>query len=284
MIKLIYKEKGQTSFQTIKKFAKENNIKKIGHTGTLDPIAKGLLLIATDEDTKLIPYLDQKEKKYIATAKFGFISSTYDSEGEITNTNLNPITLEKIKEKIQYFKGKIKQIPPSYSAKKINGQRAYDLARNNQEFQLNPQEIEIYNLQILNFDYIKQELIFEVSVSRGTYIRSIIHDLGQMLKVGAIMIELERTCINGLTLEDLKNDTIEALPLLNMESLELTTENLEILLKGQRVLYGDKKHVEILILLYKKQIIGFGKIENNFLFSKKLFGNKIIKIKGEVNE
>lgn len=117
MIKLLYKPTNITSFKFIKNYARENNITKIGHTGTLDPLASGLMLIATDEDTKFIPYIDTQDKEYIVKLKFGFISDTYDIEGEIEEFSQNKVTLKQIEEQLKILVAKEEQLPPVFQLK-----------------------------------------------------------------------------------------------------------------------------------------------------------------------
>ncbi|TRM91293.1 tRNA pseudouridine(55) synthase TruB, partial [Sulfolobus sp. A20-N-G8] len=179
MIKLLYKPTNITSFKFIKNYARENNITKIGHTGTLDPLASGLMLIATDEDTKFIPYIDTQDKEYIVKLKFGFISDTYDIEGEIEEFSQNKVTLKQIEEQLKILVAKEEQLPPVFSAKKVNGQRSYDLARQNKFLDLKPIKIKVLEYNILNFDHSQQTLELQFRVSRGTYIRTLVHDLGQ---------------------------------------------------------------------------------------------------------
>ena len=203
MFYLLDKPKGITSFSAIKKFAKERKIKKIGHTGTLDPMATGLLLIATDDDTKLIDYVDKGFKSYKATMLLGQTSTTYDIEGEILETKNVDLSEEDIKEALTSFVGKQSQMPPAFSAKRINGKRAYDLARQGKEVVLNACEIEITKIENITF-LSNKEISFDVEVSRGTYIRSLIHDLGTKLGVGAVMSGLRRISIGPLNWKELK--------------------------------------------------------------------------------
>lgn len=285
MIKLIYKEKGVSSFQKIKKFAKENKIKKIGHTGTLDPMASGLLLIATDEDTKLINYLDKEYKTYITKLKFHFSSDTLDIEGKIEQKKVNKkIILQEIINIIPKFIGKIEQMPPIFSAKKINGKKAYELARQNKEVKLKSSIVEIKNIKILNFDFEKQELELETEVSRGTYIRSLIRDIANALDTEAIMIELERIKLNTLSIADLTKEVINPLELLdkNIPKFILTGKELKKLWNGLEIDVKNDK-IEEIMLIFNDKIVGFGKIVEQKMKSIKLFGNVIEKELKEKN-
>jgi tRNA pseudouridine55 synthase len=201
---LIDKEKGMTSFDVIRVLKRRFNIKKlkIGHSGTLDPVATGLMIIAVGKATKMLGKFLGADKTYIGTAKFGAVSDTYDSDGKITEmSDIAPISLDVIKKIVQEnFTGKIKQMPPKFSAKKVNGVRAYDLAREGKEFILEAKEVEVYSFEISSFKWPYME--FSVKCSSGTYIRSLVHDLGQKLGVGAYMDSLRRTAIADYSVDD----------------------------------------------------------------------------------
>ncbi len=172
---------------------------KIGFSGTLDPIAEGLIIIGIGKATKLLDYFHLLPKSYIATAKLGFISNTYDSQGEITKVNDISISLQQLQKVFENFKGEQLQIPPKFSAKKINGKRAYKLARDGENFNIPPQKIYIYSLRLL--DYLYPEFKFEITVSSGTYIRSIVDDIGKRLTTGAIMTSLVRNRIGNFSID-----------------------------------------------------------------------------------
>ncbi|MGL6125353.1 MAG: tRNA pseudouridine(55) synthase TruB [Metamycoplasmataceae bacterium] len=270
MFKLIYKEKGISSFKAISLFAKENNIKKIGHTGTLDPIATGLLLVATDDDTKLIEYITNKDKTYIAEATFNIETDSYDSEGKIINTYDKKITLEMIKSVIPRFLGKIEQVPPIFSAKKINGERAYKLARDNKNVILKPISVYVHEFNIISLK--DNKLTFEITVSNGTYIRSIIHDLGKLLETGAFMSKLERTKIHGLDKTDVD---IDFKKIIDLPFIEIDKNILRSLLEGKRVVINKKDNKYGILSIDKSDIIGIIEIKDGEVLKRKLFGNKI---------
>ncbi len=179
---------------------KVTNIKKIGHAGTLDPFATGLLIIGIGRDaTKQLDEFQKLPKTYIATLRLGATSDTYDRTGKITETTVpDKIISEKdILITFQYFIGKQNQIPPMYSAKKVNGKKLYELARKGIEITRKPNKIEIFSIELLSFDY--PYLKIQVHCSSGTYIRSLAHDIGQKLGVTAYCDELERTAIGKYT-------------------------------------------------------------------------------------
>lgn len=287
MIKLLYKPTNITSFKFIKNYARENNITKIGHTGTLDPLASGLMLIATDEDTKFIPYIDTQDKEYIVKLKFGFISDTYDIEGKIEEFSQNKVTLKQIEEQLKILVAKEEQLPPVFSAKKVNGQRSYDLARQNKFLDLKPIKIKVLEYNILNFDYNQQTLELQFRVSRGTYIRTLVHDLGQMLKIGAIMVELTRTKINFLDFSFLNQD-LNVLDLIHLSQTKIDKFQLQQLMQGKVVSFEQNyKDPEETLLVIQNQAVGIATIKNKTLKSTKLFGNKIkiiLKEQGNKND
>ena len=275
MFYLLDKKEGLSSFKAIRDWARENSIKKVGHTGTLDPMATGLLLIATDDDTKLIEYIDKGKKTYIATMKLGYESDTYDTEGEVKKTNID--LKGDVEEALMSFVKTYDQMPPKFSAKKINGKRAYELARNNEEVILKPSTITIHSIKNIN-KISEDEYSFEVEVSRGTYIRSLIFDVGQKLGCGAIMSALVRSAIGELTLDE-KDTQIHSSRLVNLPLIE--TDNLKDLLDGKSV-YSDAKD-GIYALVIDKEVIGIVEVKEKAMKSKKLLGNKIGRISNESN-
>ncbi len=203
---LFDKPKGKSSFYAVAvvRAKLKNQVRrkiKVGHTGTLDPIATGLLILLTGKMTKQADTFLKKDKVYIAEATLGAISTTYDAEGEITPPPNLPLEGEEfiqpnqkdVERVCQSFVGEIKQTPPIFSAIKVDGKRAYALARSGQEVKLSPRQVEIYSLEILDYSWPK--LKFKVHVSSGTYIRSLINDIGERLGCGAYMSQLRRTKI-----------------------------------------------------------------------------------------
>ena len=206
---LINKPEGWTSFDVVAYTRRQYRIEhpdekkiKVGHAGTLDPFATGLLILGVGrEATKHLDDFKNMFKTYIATIKLGEISDTYDKTGQITITNhQETITKEQIITVLDTFKGKQLQIPPMFSAKKINGQRLYALARKGIEVERKPNEIEIYEIKLL--EYAWPILKIEVQCSAGTYIRTLAHEIGQKLKTGAYCQELVRTQIGEYLLSN----------------------------------------------------------------------------------
>lgn len=199
MILAIYKLKGPTSNQLLTQVKKITGIKKVGHAGTLDPLASGVLVVALGrQSTKKISEMVKKEKEYIAKIKLGSNSTTDDEEGEKTDWEIKKIpTLIGIKKIIKKFVGKISQVPPIYSAIKISGQEAYKLARKGKTVELKPREVEIKSIKLLNYHWPFLEI--QVVTGPGVYIRSLARDLGRDLNTGGYLKELERTRVGDFT-------------------------------------------------------------------------------------
>ena len=174
---------------------------KVGHTGTLDPFATGLLILLSGKMTKKSNEFLKLDKVYEATLKLGYTSTTGDLEGEITKwPDATPPKPEVIASTVQSFVGKITQTPPKFSAIKINGERAYKLARKGKDFEIPSREIEIYSIEILNYRY--PELKIRVHCSSGTYIRTLAEDIGKALNTGAYLTALRRTKIGTYDIKD----------------------------------------------------------------------------------
>ena len=175
---------------------------KVGHTGTLDPFATGLLILLSGKMTKKSGEFLKLDKEYVATVKLGFTSSTGDPEGEIRSClNITEIPeLSTIESCLQGFIGKISQTPPKYSAIKINGERAYKLARKGAEFEMPSRKVEIYKIEVLRYEW--PELVIKCYVSSGTYIRTLAEDIGEKLGVGAYLTALRRTRIGEFSIGD----------------------------------------------------------------------------------
>lgn len=200
---LVNKPRDISSYDVIRQLKKQLQIKKLGHSGTLDPIAEGLLVIGVNKGTKLLNLLPKDQKKYYAVVKMGIETDTLDITGKIIGESKVDITLPQLQRAINKFRGEIEQIPPKYSAKKINGIAAYKLARNDQDFELKSQKITIHEIKLVDFH--DDEFSFEVTVSYGTYIRSLINDICNELGIKGTMKKLIRLENNGFNLEDAKN-------------------------------------------------------------------------------
>ncbi|MCX6785844.1 MAG: tRNA pseudouridine(55) synthase TruB [Candidatus Komeilibacteria bacterium] len=239
---LVNKEQDWTSHDVVAKLRSITKIKQIGHTGTLDPFATGLLICAIGPATKMVGLFDLLPKTYEATIKLGVESDTYDRTGEIKKSlvlrsseseggrnqesNINQVEIQKI---LRSFVGKQQQLPPMYSAKKVKGEKLYNLARQGIEIERKKCEIEIYGIEFLGFR--GDILDIKVKCSAGTYIRSLAYDLGQKLGCGAILWELKRTAIGDFNLNNAVNlaaitadawQQLKILPLLALEQINQT--------------------------------------------------------------
>ena len=174
---------------------------KVGHAGTLDPLATGVMILCTGKHTKRIPELQEGRKEYIADIRLGETTPTYDAETEPDATfPTEHITQALVEETLQQFLGKIDQVPPAFSAVKVDGKRAYDLARKGRDFELKAKPVEIYELELLAYDL--PQIKVRVACSKGTYIRSLARDLGKALGSGGRLTDLQRTQVGDFRLED----------------------------------------------------------------------------------
>lgn len=176
---------------------------KVGHTGTLDPLATGVVVVCTGKKTKLIDELQQHTKEYVATLQLGATTPSFDLEKEIDATYpTDHINRSLIEEIIPRFKGEIWQVPPVYSAVKVDGKRAYDYARKGKEIELKPKLLVIDEIEIMDYNNELQQLTLRIVCSKGTYIRALARDIGQALNSGAHLIALRRTRVGEIRVED----------------------------------------------------------------------------------
>ncbi|MCS7229379.1 MAG: tRNA pseudouridine(55) synthase TruB [Candidatus Kryptonium sp.] len=211
---LVNKPAGWTSYKVVDKIKKWFKVKKVGHGGTLDPFATGLLIIATGKMTKELSKIIQLDKEYEGVMELGAITKSYDPETEIIERrNLDGITEEKIVETTKCFIGEIEQIPPMYSAVKYKGEPLYKLARKGINIERKPKRVKIYDFKILEVNL--PEVRFRVNCSKGTYVRTLVYDFGEKLGCGAYLKSLVRTRIGNYKLEDAL--TIDQLKKISMQ-------------------------------------------------------------------
>ncbi|HEY9574926.1 MAG TPA: tRNA pseudouridine(55) synthase TruB [Lachnospiraceae bacterium] len=196
----VYKEKGFTSHDVVAKLRGILKQKKIGHTGTLDPDAVGVLPVCLGNATKLCDMLTDKDKEYQAEILFGKVTDTQDISGKVIENSDKEITLKEVKSALQSFVGKQMQIPPMYSAIKVNGKKLYELARQGVEVKRQAREVTFYEIELLDFSYPKASI--RVRCSKGTYIRTLCHDLGQKLGCGACMFSLVRLQVERFSIKE----------------------------------------------------------------------------------
>lgn len=197
---LLDKPNNMTSFSAVNRVRRLLSVKKAGHTGTLDPMATGVLPIALSSCTRFIDFLPVHDKAYVAEARLGVTTDTLDSTGTVLSESEVNVTREALEGIIKNYIGTIKQIPPMYSAVSKNGKRLYELARQGIEIEREAREITIYSLSLTSFE--KDRFTLSVECSAGTYIRSLIDDIGRDLGCGAVMTALRRTAANGFSIED----------------------------------------------------------------------------------
>ncbi len=197
----VYKPVGATSFEIVRTVRNRMKIGKVGHAGTLDPLAEGLLIILTGKKTRLMDEFLKMNKEYLATLQLGVESKSHDLETPVVSKvqSLN-LSREKIEEVLKEFTGNIEQVPPIYSAKWVDGKRAYDLARRNVDFELKPKVVSIYKIipESIALPFVEVRVV----CSSGTYIRSLARDIGSRLGCGAVLAKLVRTRIGTYTLDN----------------------------------------------------------------------------------
>lgn len=267
---IVNKPKGYTSHDIVNVLRKKLNMKKIGHTGTLDPNATGVLPILIGNATKLSKYLIEHNKTYVATIQLGKKTTTGDLEGEVIEEKQIPnLDKEKIISALNSFIGKQKQIPPVYSAIKINGKKAYEYARKGQAVELEPRDIEIFDIAFIEYE--NDKITFEVSCSKGTYIRVLCEDIATKLDTIGYMKNLIRTKVDKFDIKDsIEIDNINESSVISIEkifkenkSINLENEKLKLFLNG--VLLTQKYEDGLYKIYSDNQFIGFGIIKNKLL-------------------
>jgi tRNA pseudouridine55 synthase len=274
---VINKEKGCTSHDIVYKVKKMFNT-KVGHTGTLDPNATGVLPILLGKGTKISKYLIEHDKEYEVVLQLGVKTTTADEEGEIIEEkevlkeSLEQLEIERI---LKSFIGKIKQMPPKYSAIKVNGRKLYEYARKGQEVEIKPREVEIYNIEITNIQKEKKQIEFKVSCSKGTYIRTLCEDIAEKMRTVGYMKELKRTKVGDFNIEQAitlgQLQEKENIKIITIE--EMFKDKEEIILEDSKItllLNGVKMNMEKpngIYRIYNKQnkFIGLGIVQNKIL-------------------
>ncbi|OFO30441.1 tRNA pseudouridine(55) synthase [Fusobacterium sp. HMSC064B11] len=275
---VVNKPKGITSFDVIRKLKKILKTKKIGHTGTLDPLATGVMLMCVGKVTKLASDLEAKDKVYIADFDIGYATDTYDIEGKKIAENIIEVSKENLEQSIKKFIGNIKQVPPMYSAIKIDGNKLYHLARKGIEVERPERDVTIEYINLLDFKDNKAKI--ETKVSKGCYIRSLIFDIGQDLGTYATMTVLQRKQVGDYSLEDsysleqieemvLNNDfkflkTIEEIFSYDKYSLQ-TEKELTLYKNGNTVKIKENLENKKYRIYFQNEFIGLANVENNNL-------------------
>ena len=257
---LVNKKKDMTSRDVVNILTKILNTKKIGHTGTLDPFAEGILLIAVNKGLKVVKLLNYKDKEYIAKVKLGIKTDTLDMTGNILEEKKEELNKEELLEVLKSFIGDYSYEVPIYSAIKVNGKKLYEYARNNQKVELPIKNSYIYDIKLIDFKY--NSFTFSVKVSNGTYIRALVRDISKKLNKLMTLEELTRTKVDNLliensyTLEDIKNNNFKLLKindLLNYKEVELERDLEDKVLNGNKIKL-DEKEDNILFIKEKEEI------------------------------
>lgn len=264
---VIDKPIGITSFDVIRVLRRNLKERRIGHTGTLDPLATGILVICVGKATKLAQDIEGYEKEYVADLELGFKTDTYDIEGKVlAKVEEFNISYENFEETLETFKGDIKQIPPMYSAIKVDGKKLYELAREGVEIERKARDVSIKNLETISFDGVKAKI--DCTVSKGTYIRSLIYDLGEKLGTFATMTGLRRTRVGE---EDLARAfTLEAIEKMVLENDFSFLVSIEDYFKFSKVDIEDENDLKLFVNGQRcKKRINEGKYrvysKNNFI-------------------
>lgn len=282
-ILIINKEKGCTSHDIVYKVKKIFN-EKVGHTGTLDPLAEGVLPILIGKGTLCSKYLINHDKKYVVNLELGQKTETADLEGKIIEEKKIPdksLTQSKIEKVLKSFIGKQQQMPPIYSAIKVNGKKLYEYARKGQNVEIKPREIEIYDIKLMNIDAQKKQIQFEVFCGKGTYIRSLCEDIAEKLETVGYMESLKRIQVGDFKieesskiqeLEENKEDTkyleskiisVEEI-FKNKEKIKLDDKKMQLFLNGVKITQNQENDI---YRIYDKnaKFIGIGIIQDKLL-------------------
>ena len=273
---IINKPKNCTSHDIVRKAKKILN-EKVGHTGTLDPNATGVLPLLVGKGTQIAKYIINHDKTYEAVLQLGEKTDTADIEGKILETKEvleRSVQTENVKEVLRSFIGKQEQIPPIYSAIKVNGKKLYDYARKGESVEIQPRQIEIYDIELIKIDKKNKTIEFRVDCSKGTYIRTLCENIAEKLDTVGYMKELNRTKVgdfsinNSITIEELENDksnnfiTIEDY-FKNYKNIKLNEKKLQLFLNGVQLTWNLEDG--IYRIYCDNKFIGIGTIKNNLL-------------------
>lgn len=275
----IYKPVGMTSHDVVSVLRRVTKIKQIGHTGTLDPFAEGVLPICIGKATRLIEYL-QDDKEYLATVQFGAATNTFDLDGEKVFTSDKKVSRDDIKEGLKSFEGEISQLPPIFSAIKVKGKNLYEYARKGEEVEIQPRKVVIENIELKNFDEELQQAQILLKCSKGTYIRSIANDLGKNLGCGGYLIKLIRTQAGKFRVEnsvqldgiDVESNLINPLDILNLPKIAVDNDDLARIKNGMPIYKTCDKIGNFVSLIYNDvEICAVGIADGEKIKLKKVF-------------
>ena len=271
---IVDKEKGMTSFDVIRQIKREkkDNKIKIGHIGTLDPMATGVLPILLGEATKLSDYLMEHDKDYVAILKLGEKRSTGDQEGDVVETaDIPEFDENKIKEVLNSFIGKSEQIPPMYSALKVNGKKLYELARQGIEVERKPRIIEITKIELISIN--ENEVKFKVTCSKGTYIRTLCEDIAKKLGTVGYMADLRRTRVGNFKVENAGTfieleDVLQGIRRIEVLNEKKLINGVSLNEKEYKIIKDSENNTNLCNLYIKGKYIGIGEMNQNNLKRK----------------
>lgn len=281
---IVNKPSGITSQDVVTEIRKYLKVKSVGHAGTLDPLASGVLPILVSKGTRISKYLIDHDKEYIATLKLGKQTDTGDITGEVIKESAIPESAmeeENVKDVLESFIGEQSQIPPMYSAIKVGGKKLYEYARIGEKVEVKPRQIKIYSIELLNLDLENKEIVFKVACSKGTYIRTLCEDIAKELNTVGTMIALVRTKAGDFSLEQsIELEKLLTLPVEEIEekhcvdietafksygSINLKTDNeLKLFINGMMIVKRMKNDV-YRIYDSHKGFVGLGVVQNNIL-------------------
>lgn len=275
----IYKPVGMTSHDVVAVLRRVTKIKQIGHTGTLDPFAEGVLPICIGKATRLIEYL-KDDKEYLATVQFGASTNTFDLDGEKTFTSDKIISKDDVVNELKNFEGEISQLPPIFSAIKVKGKKLYEYARKGEEVEIQPRKVVIENIELKNFDAKLQQAQILIKCSKGTYIRSIANDLGQNLGCGGYLVKLVRTQAGSFRVEnsveldgiDVAKNILNPLDVLDLPKTYVNGEDLERIKNGMPIFKPCDTIGNFVTLVYNDvEICAVGIADGEKIKLKKVF-------------
>ncbi len=279
----VYKPSGLTSHDVVAKLRKITKIKQIGHTGTLDPFAEGVLPVCIGKSTRLIEYLAD-DKEYLATVQFGKATDTYDLEGNIVSVSDKKVSEDEILKVLPDFAGEILQMPPVYSAIKVKGKKLYEYARKGEEVKIEPRKVFIEKIELKNFDYETQQAQILIKCSKGTYIRSIANDLGNLTDSFAHLVKLIRTKAGNFSIEnsiklenlsdknEVQSNLINPVEMLDYPKIIVDEKEHEKILNGAAIHNkNDISTGQVVILIYNDIINAVGQTDGGKILIKKVF-------------
>ena len=276
----VYKPKGKTSHDVVAILRRITGIKQIGHTGTLDPFAEGVLPVCIGKATRLIEYL-KDDKAYIGTIQLGSSTDTYDIEGQKVKVSDKKVSVDEIEQSLESFRGDIEQLPPIYSAIKVKGKKLYEYARKGEDVKIEPREVNVSKLDVLNYDTESKQLELYIECSKGTYIRSIANDLGEKLGIYGHLIKLIRVKAGdfgvnkAVKLEDLqtKEDVLKHLiyPLDYLDYPKYELDNKEAGLVKNGMPISANINDGLCLLTHEKRLIAVAEACKSLLRCQKVF-------------